>query len=742
MPQKANKRGTKRVQQACNNCAKGKCRCDGATPCSTCQSRNLDCEYTMATPQKRRRADSSASQAAANALLQVANSAGTSPKQEWAMLDPVLQYSTGASQSATPTPAYTSYQPMLSEMPTYGSYGPAGYGGINLSRPGSTYVSRAASPTHDFDAAFENAVHAPSFFFFLFNDPESQRSLPGLTSILPNLFAVPGYSDYHGGAGGNGYSNYRSSSMPLHQIVDPASIGNAITRPVSPTVVFGDMPVPVTLSHLEHTPRVPTLTEQDRIHLQDYIQATLPHAPLLNVLVQLYFEHFHPAFPMLHLANYKPEESHCIVTLAVMTIGARYLPDAAHADDLFKSLLQITEKLLRVEGESTFCLQAQLLVDMAELFSAQNQARMDAVEERRSTLIKRGRQRNIFSENYDEAPASDMDTEGRWQILRRAEERRRLSWGIFVYDFCCALLFGTKPLIEIDEIRVSLPCDEALWDPTTAKAWAAVFAPDRIPLRTRNLWGIGRLEDKPETAKDYGSCCRSVLALIEARRVYDFRSVIPQRLTSESQSQAAVRINAENIAKDVQKMATTTLSILKKVSLNDEYEKPAQKSERAAVLSIATLSCQMDLAILRKFALGDERACLLWAKQHAHDSDVKAALLCASQLVEQLRLSTERGMLNGLMTLYAVLTIAFSARYLDVWREDTIALDTATQGATDAWLKSGYERPIVAHFGLLTVKAAPSVLERGSSLLSETALWGRERMQVCLDSMARRYGSN
>ena len=749
LPQKATKRASKRVQQACNNCAKGKCRCDGATPCSTCQARNLDCEYTIPTPQKRRRADSSASQAAANVLLQVANSAGTSPKHDWALLDPVLHYSAVAphqsSAGGVGATTYASYQPTLSDLPSYSAFASTGYGSGAASRPGSTYVSRAASPSHDFDAAFENAGPAPSLFSFLFNDPESQKNLPGLTSILPNLFATPtGFHDFTGGGAGGGhheYSNYRDSVMGSHQTIDPAAIlSSVLTRPTSPTVSASGLASVHALAQLGHGARVPALTEQDRTHLQDYVQAALPSADVLNFLVQLFFEHFQPNFPMLHQPNYKPQESHCIVTLAVLTVGAKYLPDERSANELFRSLDQTTQKLLRVEGESTFCLQAQLLIDMAELHSAQSQAQMDAVEERHSNLIKRARQRNLFSENYDEAPASDVDTEGRWQILRRAEERRRLSWSIFTYDFTCALFFGTKPLIELDEVRVSLPCDESLWNPATAKAWAAVFAPDRIPLRTRNLWGIGRVEEKPEAARDYGMWCRSILALVEARRVYDFRTVVPQRLATESQAQAAIRNNAESTAKDVRKMSAKALRTLEAAAAHDAYEKPAQKAERAAVLATAVLSSAIDFAILRKFALGDERSCLCWAKLHAHDAEVRQALHCASRLVGHLRQSGERGMLNGLMTLFAVLTVAFAARYLDVWRDEaTIDLAAGPQAAIDAWLASGYERPIVAEFGILSVKTAPAVLERGIELLGQTCLWGRDRMQICLDSMAKRY---
>lgn len=44
----------------------------------------------------------------------------------------------------------------------------------------------------------------------------------------------------------------------------------------------------------------------------------------MNVFVQLYFEHFHPIFPMLHQPSFGKGAPRPLLTLAVATIGARY----------------------------------------------------------------------------------------------------------------------------------------------------------------------------------------------------------------------------------------------------------------------------------------------------------------------------------------------------------------------------------------------------------------------------------
>ncbi|BFZ57532.1 hypothetical protein PYCC9005_004584 [Savitreella phatthalungensis] len=738
MPQKTNKRGTKRVQQACNNCARGKCRCDGATPCSTCLTRGLDCEYTIPVPAKRKRADSSASQAAANALLQVANSAGASPKQEWA-LDPSLQYTTTSTANATSTatagnvPTYSAYQPALPELPSYAggsTFGGSVAGALfqpGLSRPGSAYVSRAASPTHDYDAPFESvAATGTSMFAFLFNDP---RNLPAINAILPSLFATHGTQEP-----ANGYSNYRGSA--IQNGLDSPSLGPSS---VSIPSAF-DFTEDEIISWSSGLDSIPELSISDRSRLQEYLQATLPSLPLLNLLVKLYFTRFHVNFPMLHKPTYNPQETHCMLIMVILTVGARYIEAAGRAEELYRTLYTISREGLKNEsGDSFFMLQAQLLLDLSALTSAYSQSQLDDVEERRATFIKRARHRGQFAENYDEAPKSDMDTEGRWQVLRRAEERRRLTWAIFTYDFLFALFFGTKPLIEIDEVRVSLPCDESLWDAGSAKEWASVFAPDRIPLRTRNLYGIGRLEEKPETAKDLGCWCRTVLAMVEARRVHDFRVMIPARLPTESQTQLDVRLSAENVSGDVQRMSSKAFSVLAEALQEDDHSESSQAIQNHGLLTFFELSTNMDFAILRKFALGDERACLSWAKMHAHDSNIKVALLCASRTVSLLKQTDVRGMINGFMTLFTVLTLAFAARYLDVWRDEEIALENNEDDILEGWLHSGYQRPTAAEFGSLSVETAPHILDTGTRFARQNVLWGNARIAACLENMVRRY---
>ncbi|GMF68457.1 unnamed protein product [Aspergillus oryzae] len=55
-----------------------------------------------------------------------------------------------------------------------------------------------------------------------------------------------------------------------------------------------------------------------------FIELRIPPAPVLNAWVQLYFEHFHPMFPVLHKPTFSTSGSNPFLVLAVAAIGAHF----------------------------------------------------------------------------------------------------------------------------------------------------------------------------------------------------------------------------------------------------------------------------------------------------------------------------------------------------------------------------------------------------------------------------------
>ena len=68
--------------------------------------------------------------------------------------------------------------------------------------------------------------------------------------------------------------------------------------------------------------------------------ATFPSNMLINKLCQLYFDHFHPNFPLLQKVAFQPVDEVWILVMAIAAIGAQYTPSAELAG--FKGMLAHT----------------------------------------------------------------------------------------------------------------------------------------------------------------------------------------------------------------------------------------------------------------------------------------------------------------------------------------------------------------------------------------------------------------
>jgi hypothetical protein len=52
--------------------------------------------------------------------------------------------------------------------------------------------------------------------------------------------------------------------------------------------------------------------------------AAFPSRRVMGLCIQLYFQHFHATFPIIHEATFSPAQEHCVLVMAVATIGCRF----------------------------------------------------------------------------------------------------------------------------------------------------------------------------------------------------------------------------------------------------------------------------------------------------------------------------------------------------------------------------------------------------------------------------------
>ncbi|CCG82734.1 C2H2 type zinc finger domain protein [Taphrina deformans PYCC 5710] len=630
-----------------------------------------------------------------------------------------------------PQPIVFGYQPTLNGALNHDSFM---YG----SRPGSRYASRAPSPSHDFDAQFENTLPAASVFGFLFKD--SARDLPSINAILPRLLPVPGFatdfpqSTYgHNGADQPGtYSNYRNDTMST------SNSAYNLTRPSSPVLSFQEIDIPDVLQDLEDGPLVDQFTETDRTHLQEYTQTQLPSARLINIIIQLYFDKFHECMPIVHRPNYSPGQTDHILTLAIMAVGSQYIPKIS-LNELHRPLVTLANRVLKLEQETFAALQAQFLLDIADLYNLQSQGVLEAVEDRRNSLQRKALARKLFDENYDDSPPEDASTEARWQILRRAEERRRLSWGIWLHDHLFSVLFGVRPLMEISQVRTSLPCHESLWEPNTAREWAEQFAPDRLPLRTRTLWSTGRLEDRGATeCLQYGLFCRTILAHVEARRVLDLASAMPVSDPAVAGDEPNnLRKDQETVLANARELCVKALDVLEHALRATDTGSDSEISDAQLHLHFARLATQIDLQGVRKLLSGDDRGARSWAEQT--QSRARAAVLSAAHITE---LVSERqpSPFAGMFAFYSTMTLFCFVKFSESNESlQQLQLDKQEFGSTAAqqWIDRGSFIPMLQDIGLLDRTNVSRIVKSWQLSEDRIAWWGLETLKDRVESLSQ-----
>lgn len=192
-----------------------------------------------------------------------------------------------------------------------------------------------------------------------------------------------------------------------------------------------------------------------------------------------YWYHFHAQMPILHQPTFSAEKIHEYLLLAVMAIGAANLNKAhgrAVTDAAARLAMFIAWHLRwKVFMHSNFhppaelwVLQTLLLLEVYEKVNATRMLHERAHIHHATTinLMRRGTAL-IESAHQDSARVPSTPNEW-WSRWITAEATRRAAFAAFYLDAVHATMFGHAAMMVVHEIRLPLPCDDALWSATSA----------------------------------------------------------------------------------------------------------------------------------------------------------------------------------------------------------------------------------------------------------------------------------
>ncbi|KAI9739741.1 MAG: zf-C2H2 Zinc finger, C2H2 type [Cirrosporium novae-zelandiae] len=194
----------------------------------------------------------------------------------------------------------------------------------------------------------------------------------------------------------------------------------------------------------------------------------------LSSFYDLYFENYHPHFPILHRPSFSPTDASPFLIASLVTLGSTLAPDVT----FFNIAKKIHDQLRWIIfGTGTFeppaplwCLQALLLIQAFEkMFSTRKHHELSSIfHSSIITLMRRGSAYTALSPIENDNSTS---LEKSWYQWIDNESSRRTAFFAFIMDAQHAAIFGHTPVLSAVDIRLPLPCPDTLWDCPTPDQW-------------------------------------------------------------------------------------------------------------------------------------------------------------------------------------------------------------------------------------------------------------------------------
>ena len=219
---------------------------------------------------------------------------------------------------------------------------------------------------------------------------------------------------------------------------------------------------------------------------------------MLKTYITCYWLHIHQQMPILHRPTFNPETCPDLLLLAIMCLGAASL-ERIHPFDLSQMSAELAffmayhirwEVFRDAEFRPTaklWTFQTMLLLELFEKMYSTRSLHERAHIHHATTLTVMRRGSSLIGRSAVEppkggddptrtppGPEGSINTSGQntpdayWNRWITHEATRRAAFAAFIIDSTHATLFGHSAVMSPHDIRLPLPCDEALWSATSS----------------------------------------------------------------------------------------------------------------------------------------------------------------------------------------------------------------------------------------------------------------------------------
>ncbi|PSN69333.1 hypothetical protein BS50DRAFT_339737 [Corynespora cassiicola Philippines] len=220
---------------------------------------------------------------------------------------------------------------------------------------------------------------------------------------------------------------------------------------------------------------------------------------MMQTYISSYWVHFHPQLPILHKPTFNASTCPDLLLLCIMCLGASCL-EKTYGHDTTQACAALSNFLawhLRWEifmdqdfrpPAKLWVFQALLLLESFEKMYSTRPLHERAHIHHATTLTLMRRGSSLIGRSAMDSPPSVKDgkTNGAhggantpdewWNHWITNEATRRAAFAAFVMDSIHATMFGHSAVMVAHEMRLPLPCDEALWSATSSSEVGRVEA--------------------------------------------------------------------------------------------------------------------------------------------------------------------------------------------------------------------------------------------------------------------------
>jgi Fungal specific transcription factor domain len=240
----------------------------------------------------------------------------------------------------------------------------------------------------------------------------------------------------------------------------------------------------------------PVKNREEFLHDLDCDDNQVLSLKMLQTYIGSYWLHFHPQMPILHKPTFEANKCPELLLISIIALGASCL-EKRHGYEVTQNCSELSNFLawhLRWEifmakdsrpPAKLWIFQALLLLEIFEKMYSTRPLHERAHIHHATTLTLMRRGSSLIGRSSVESPPPGSSSGSRhgsvngittytytadewWNQWIHSEATRRAAFAAFVMDSIHATMFGHSAVMVAHEMRLPLPCDEALWSATSS----------------------------------------------------------------------------------------------------------------------------------------------------------------------------------------------------------------------------------------------------------------------------------